>query len=178
MHRKFLYFLLSLVFFAEVVYADEFLYVLNEPCINELYTLADNFFRNTEISIEKDIQGLRLYFELKNPETEYENISTETGEKLTLVSEFLAKIKNPAIIELHLGKFPQSTTKGIKIWEVSSVIANNAADFVAKKNQNLDRERILSVGFGEFYPIKNTPNNGGNFSNRIDIIILCNIIGD
>ena len=178
MYRKILHVILLLIFATGSVCADEFLYILNEPCINKLYKMADAFFKDTEIMFEKDPQGLRLYFKFDNPEEEYKNISLKTGMKLNLISEFLAKIKNPAIIELHLEKFPQSTTKGMKIWEVSAVIAGNAAAFVANKNKNLGRERILSVGYGEFYPIKNTPNNGGNFSNRVDIIILCNISGE
>ena len=72
----------------------------------------------------------------------------------------------------------QNKINGLKNWEISTVIANNAESIMLKSSANLDYARIKSVGFGEFIPEKNTPYNGGKYSNRIDIIILCNISGE
>ena len=66
----------------------------------------------------------------------------------------------------------------LKKWEVSTVIANKIEAIITKPEGVIPQNRINSVGYGEFLPAKNTPNNGGNYLNRIDIIILCNISGE
>ncbi len=63
-----------------------------------------------------------------------------------------------------------------KDWEISTVIANNIEKEIRKSDKNIG-DRIYSVGYGEFLP-KNTPNNGGKLSNRVDIIVLCKISGE
>ena len=98
--------------------------------------------------------------------------------KLTEIQYFLAKIQNSAIIEVRTANVKESKLNRLKNWEISTVIANNAERIILKSNADLDYTRIKSVGFGEFIPEKNTPYNGGKYSNRVDIIILCNISGE
>ena len=101
--------------------------------------------------------------------------SNELRLNLLRIEYFLAKIKNPVIIEVHTAK---NSSKGIKSWELSTLIANELEKLLTERNPLLNKERVRSVGFGEFLPIKNTSNNGGNYSNRIDIMILCDISGE
>ena len=67
--------------------------------------------------------------------------------------------------------------ENLKNWEISAVIAGNIEKALFDENNTL-KSRIHSVGYGEFLPENNTPNNGGKLLNRVDIIILCNISGE
>ena len=94
------------------------------------------------------------------------------------IEYFLAKIENPAIIEVHTGDFSEEKLLNIKKWEYSTIIANDIEAIITEPRGSIPQKRINSVGYGEFLPAKNTPNNGGNYLNRIDIIVLCNISGE
>ena len=90
----------------------------------------------------------------------------------------MAKIENPAIIEVHIVDFPEEKISNLKKWEFSTVFANNIEAIITKPAGIIDQNKINSIGYGEFLPEKNTPNNGGKNTNRVDIIILCNISGE
>lgn len=159
-------------------HAQEFLYILNDDCINELYTNARNFFRDTPIDVIRDTRGILLRYELPNPQREYKIMSLETYKKTIYIQQFLAKIKNPAIIEVHTEKNSSQSSSELKNWEISTVIANRIEDVILKPKGMIAQKRIHSVGYGEFLPDKNTSYNGGNNSNRVDIMILCNVSGE
>ena len=90
----------------------------------------------------------------------------------------MAKIENPAIIEVHIENFPKKEGLNLKKWEISTIMANEIEAIITLPVGSVKQEQINSIGYGEFLPAKNTPNNGGENLNRIDIIILCNIIGE
>ena len=98
--------------------------------------------------------------------------------KIKNIEKFLAKIENPAIIEVHTGNFSEKTHSRLKKWELSTMLANDIEAVITKPFGSIPQKRINSVGYGEFLPAKNTPNNGGKYLNRIDIIVLCNISGE
>lgn len=155
-------------------FAEEVKFILHDSCINNLYKPAALYFENSEIYVIRDSRGIILRFGLVEPETEYRCLTDKTLEKIQKVGVFLAKIKNPVIIEVHVADFKNNS---IKNWEVSAIIAGRLVQMICLIDKQL-KDRISSVGFGEFLPAKNTSNNGGNFSNRVDIIILCNISGE
>lgn len=57
-------------------------------------------------------------------------------------------------------------------------MANNIEAIITKPFGTVEQNKINSIGYGEFLPAKNTSNNGGENSCRVDIIILCNIGGE
>jgi len=156
----------------------EYLYILNDRCIKELYQEAQTHVKSNEIEIHKSSRGIYLRFNLDNPISESIELSTQTVKYLKILEYFLAKIENPAIIEVHTVKFQKNNSNTLKNWEISTIIANKIEAFLLTFNKNIDANRIKSVGYGEFLPAKNTPNNGGNSFGRVDIIILCNISGE
>lgn len=168
-------FLIILSLYCAPAPAREYLYILNDNCINELYNSAEQTLLNSKVNVIRDPHGIILRFELPHPEEEYESLSVETTQKIFAAISFLAKIKNPAIIEVHTENISKEKLKGHKNWEVSTVIANNIESVFSSR---LDYNRIHSVGYGEFLPAKNTSNNGVNYPNRVDIMILCNISGE
>lgn len=167
-----------IMFTIQSCFAQEYLYILNDGCILDLYSQAKEFFQNMPIYVVKDPHGLLLRFEIKNPESECENLSQETYKKILKIEQFLAKMNNPAIIEVHVNEVSKERCKNLKKWEISTLIANQIESVVLKPRGMIARDKIHSVGFGEFSPPKNTPNNGGKLPNRVDIMILCDVNGE
>ena len=157
------------------VFSAEYLYILDDKCITDLYSEAETFFRSTDVKTIKDSRGLILRYEFEDPIYEYYNLNLVMFRK---IEYFLAKIENPAIIEVHVGTFLKNKSFNLKKWEISTIIANKIEAIITLPVGSIKQNRINSIGYGEFLPAKNTPNNGGKNSNRVDIIILCSISGE
>lgn len=157
------------------IFAKEYLYILNDKCINELYNLAEIYFKNTTITPIKDSRGIILRLNFENSPTEFYNVNNDAYKR---IEYFLAKIQNPAIIEVHIVNLPEGESQNLKKWEVSTIMANNIEAIITEPAGTIAQNRINSIGYGEFLPAKNTSNNGGKNSNRVDIIILCNVSGE
>lgn len=177
-HLVKIFFLLSLL--TPPAFCADKLFLLNDRCTQDLYTATFNYFSKfPEIDAVRDIRGITIRFELKAPKDDYTKIDIDTRQKIKIIQYFLAKIKNPVIIEVHTEKIPEQYCCNLKNWEFSTVVANNIQDIFVKEEPEIETERMYTVGYGEFMPAeKNTPNNGSNYSNRVDIIILCNMSGE
>ena len=158
--------------------ANAYLYILNDKCINDLYTQADKDLKENEISVFRDSRGIILSLEIPLDKNGIYNFNSDFYKKIYIIKYFLAKIENPAIIEVHTKGFANNQVSNLRNWEVSTIIANNIETIIRGADKKSNRSKIKSVGYGEFLPTKNTPNNGGKYLNRVDIIILCNISGE
>lgn len=176
MKRNF-YILFLIFFLINVSIANEYIYILTNSELNSLYNEAKRFFYNSEVLVNKEIRGLVLTFEIENVSKEFVQINNKTLKNLEKIEYFLAKFKNPVIIEVHTTKFPLETVEGLKNWEISTVIANKIETILLSRKR-ISSFCIKSIGYGEFLPSKNTPNNGVKNSGRVDIIILCSINGE
>ena len=169
------FFLLLILFVVNSkVCAEGYSYILNDSCIKKLYTSAVNYFNKEDVDILKDPYGLILRINLPDDL----EINAGIVEKFEKIKYFLAKIKNPVIIEVHVGRDFENSFKSLTKWEVSTLLANKVETMILDFDLGLDKNRLKSVGYGEFFPARNTSYNGGNYINRIDIMILCNIIGE
>ena len=171
--------MLLFFFICSINYAfcEDIKFILHDKCINILYRPATVYFNNSEISVYRDSRGIILRFELKDVAEEYFGLSESTIKKLIKIQDFLAKIKNPVIIEVHIADMLSENHGNLKKWEISAVIAGNIRQVLSKNNIQTNRQ-IFAVGYGEFLPVNNTSNNGGKNFNRVDIIILCNVNGE
>lgn len=177
MPRILLIFLSFIYFLQPILAAEEPVYILNDSITNCIYDETKTALALCKgVEVKKDIRGTLIRLELTDAEANYYQITDDMKEKLNCLEYFLAKIKNPVIIEVHTEKVPAET--GLKNWEFASVVAGNVGDFLLKHNSGISAERIYSVGYGEFMPDINTSNNGGKYTNRVDIIILCSISGE
>lgn len=174
---KFLYKILILALFLSTVkvQSEEYLYILNDKCINDLYYKAKIFFKGTPIETIKDPRGIILRYVFNDADIEFYKLNYKIYKNFEY---FLAKIENPAIIEVHIDNFPKKEGQNLKKWETSTIMANNIEAIITLPMGSIKQERINSIGYGEFLPVKNTSNNGGKNINRVDIIILCNISGE
>ena len=168
-----------LIFFISIniSLAKDYIYILNSKESNEIYNNAINHFKTSQISVFKDIRGVVISFYIEDLEQDYTNFSKKTIQNLEKIEYFLAKNKNPVIIEVHTTEIPLENSKNLKNWEISTIIANKIEVFL-RKRVHFSNLEIKSVGYGEFMPSKNTPNNGVKNKGRVDIIILCSINGE
>lgn len=151
------------------------MYILNDKCIADLYSLAQEYFSGTSVIPIRDSRGIILRYQFESAKNEYENPNINVYKK---IEGFLAKIENPAIIEVHTVKNQTLQYSMLKNWEISTLVANNIESLITEPQGLIEQNRMHSVGYGEFLPDKNTSNNGVKYLNRVDIIILCNISGE
>jgi len=152
-------------------------YVLNETTVSDVYNeVKQGVAHCDDLEVRKEIRGVIISIHLEHPEENYYRLTPEIVEKLSCIEYFLAKIKNPVIIEVHTDRVPEGIR--MKNWEYSSVIAAKVGDMFIHREPKIPAERIYPVGYGEFMPDINTSNNGGNNNNRIDIIIQSSISGE
>ena len=172
--------LLSIILYSLIVnisLAEEYVYILSTPKLNNLYFETKSHLEDTKIKVFKDVRGIIITFFIEDPLSEYNQISYKTLQNLEKIEYFLAKNKNPVIIEVHTVKFPLTNFSDLKNWEISTVIANKIESILLKSGK-ISRRQIKSIGYGEFLPSKNTPYNGVKNKGRVDIIILCSINGE
>ena len=170
--------LIILLSFSPFVFADEESFVLHDKCITNLFIPAKEYFAGTDICVLRDAHGIILRFKIENPEEEYKKLNCYTKDKLLKIVHFLSEIKNTVIVRVHTGNFAKQTTKELKNWEISTIIANNIEQFLYNSSNNMDKNRVSSVGFGEFLPVVPPDNTGCDNQNRVDIIILCAVVKD
>ena len=143
---------------------------------NGLYNSVSQYFENTEFKVYKMPQGFKLKFVLTEEDLIPQKITPKLYKNICFAGKFLAKIKNPVIIEVRTNNVLSIKYNGLKNWELSTLTANGIENLLL--DLGIETRRIKSVGFGEFYPEKNTPNNGSKKQNEVDIIVLCNINGE
>ena len=177
-YQNFLIIIIIFSAFIPQIKSEEFLYILNEKNITSTYHSAKTLIKSENISISKEALGVKLCFKIDNPIEEYHSLSAKTITNLKNIEKFLAKNKNPVIIEVHTDKDTLPKGINVKNWELSIVISNNIAHYILESCKGIHKETISSIGYGEFLPQKNTSNNGGKIANRVDIIVLCSINGE
>jgi hypothetical protein len=160
--------LIALILSINVTFSAEYRYILNDHCIEKLYSAAHIFFTDTKIQVLKDARGIILRYNFTNS---LEELISPNIKIYKLIEKFLAKIENPAIIEVHVENFPENKSTNLKKWEISTILANNIESIITKPVGTLEQSRINSIGYGEFLPAKNTPYNGGFVCIIIDIIL-------
>jgi hypothetical protein len=157
---------------------EKYQHILNETCYTKYETESIKTIKDPDIIILKEAIGIIIRFEIKNPIEESYCLSTKIIYYLKEIEKFLAKIKKSAIIEVHTEVFALDKRREFKNWELSILIANKIENYLIQNSSTITKNNIKSIGYGEFMPAKNTPNNGGKYSNRVDIIIPCSINGE
>ncbi|MCQ2739004.1 MAG: hypothetical protein MJ237_02115 [bacterium] len=160
------------------VHSAEYTYILKEKTLEDVYVPVKKYLLSDDFLVEKSSQGVVISFFIQNPAEEYLQLSSSTITKIEKLKYFLAQFKNSVIIEVHTNKPKDVKFCRLKNWEMSTVIANHLCDLFKSGYNKEDKNRVYSVGYGEFLPKKNTSNNGGKDLNRVDIIILNNINGE
>ena len=96
--RKVILFLVLFLSFVNILLAEEYIYILSDEKLSDLYFSAKDYLKNTEMQVFKDVRGIVITFKLEDVLNEYSAISYKTLLNLEKIEYFLAKNKNPAII--------------------------------------------------------------------------------
>jgi len=101
-------------------------------------------------------------------------IKSDWQNKLISISKILNGIDNYIRVEGHTDNVAINTDYFHSNWQLSSVRAANVVEFLIAQG-NVKPERLSSVGYGEYRPIKTNNTEEGKSSNRrVDILILNN----
>lgn len=107
------------------------------------------FFNSGEATIKPDFQG-----------------------KLISISKVLNGIDNYIHVEGHTDNVAINTTYFHSNWQLSSVRAANVVEFLISQG-NVKPERLSSIGYGEYRPVKaNSTEEGKAANRRVDIVII------
>ena len=102
------------------------------------------------------------------------NIKTDWQGKLKSISKVLNGLDNYIRVEGHTDNVAINTDYFPSNWQLSSVRAANVVQFLITQG-NVRADRLSSVGYGEYRPIKSNDTEDGKSSNRrVDILILNN----
>lgn len=107
------------------------------------------FFNSGEATIKPDFQG-----------------------KLVSISKVLNGIDNYIHVEGHTDNVAINTTYFHSNWQLSSIRAANVVEFLISQG-NVKPERLSSIGYGEYRPVKSNSTEEGKAANRrVDIVII------
>ncbi|WP_238915988.1 flagellar motor protein MotB [Clostridium sp. YIM B02555] len=107
------------------------------------------FFNSGEATIKPDFQG-----------------------KLISISKVLNGIDNYIHVEGHTDNVAINTTYFHSNWQLSSIRAANVVEFLISQG-NVKPERLSSIGYGEYRPVKSNSTEEGKAANRrVDIVII------
>ena len=100
------------------------------------------------------------------------NIKADWQGKLKSISKVLNGIDNYIRVEGHTDNVAINTDYFPSNWQLSSVRAANVVQFLINQG-SVRADRLSSVGYGEYRPVKSNVTEEGKSSNRrVDIVIL------
>ena len=73
-----MYFSNTFLSFVNILLAEEYIYILSDENLSDLYFGAKDYFKNTEMQVFKDIRGVVITFKLEDVLNEYSVISYKT----------------------------------------------------------------------------------------------------
>lgn len=159
---------------------EETLKALNEAeKLADIKNKVDELVENSELkgSVTTSIQerGLLISF---NDSVLFNsgdaNIKTDWYNKLVSISKILNEIDNYIRVEGHTDNIAINNENFHSNWQLSSARASNVVEFLISQG-SVKPERLSSVGYGEYRPVKGNDTDGGRSANRrVDILILNN----
>ncbi|EEG76519.1 OmpA/MotB domain protein [Dethiobacter alkaliphilus AHT 1] len=98
-------------------------------------------------------------------------IRPEARELLVKVAGILANVPNQIIVEGHTDNVPIQTAQYPSNWELSVDRAVRVVRYLSER-QDIDPERFLATGYGEFQPVASNETVQGRAKNRrVNIVI-------
>jgi len=99
-------------------------------------------------------------------------IKPDWQNKLISISKILNGIDNYIRVEGHTDNVVINTDYFHSNWQLSAARASNVVEFLISQG-NVKPERLSSVGYGEYRPVKSNATEEGKAANRrVDIVIL------
>ncbi|NRT76771.1 OmpA family protein [Clostridium beijerinckii] len=151
--------------------------IKEEEKLSDVKKKVDDLVNNSELkgSVTTSIQerGLTISF---NDSVFFNSgqatIKPDWQNKLISISKILNDIDNYIHVEGHTDNIAINNDYFHSNWQLSAVRAANVVEFLISKG-NVNPERLSSVGYGEYRPVKNNNTEEGRAANRrVDIVIL------
>lgn len=147
-----------------------------EKKLKNIVDFVGEFATENQLDGELEAQITERGVELTLPE----NISFHSGQDVLLneakvfldaIVPMLDGIKNGIIIEGHTDNIPIRTAKFPSNWELSTARATKVVRYLTEVNQ-LNANRFMATGHGEFKPITDNSNNELRAKNRRVVIVI------
>ena len=90
---------------------------------------------------------------------------------LEKISKVLKNIDNLCVIEGHTNNLNPQNSIYSENWELSLARANNIAIYLMRCD-NINPEKLFSIGFGAYMPFHDNVSYTGDLDNRIDFVFL------
>ncbi|WP_236894945.1 OmpA family protein [Clostridium beijerinckii] len=151
--------------------------IKEEEKLSDVKKKVDDLVNNSELkgSVTTSIQerGLTISF---NDSVFFNSgqatIKPDWQNKLISISKILNDIDNYIHVEGHTDNIAINNDYFHSNWQLSAVRAANVVEFLISKG-NVNPERLSSVGYGEYRPVKNNNTEEARAANRrVDIVIL------
>jgi chemotaxis protein MotB len=159
------------------VIEDETTVAAEEEKLADIKKKVDELVNNSELkgSVTTSIQQRGLLISFNDSvffNSGQANIKTDWQNKLVSISKVLNGIDNYIRVEGHTDNIAINTEFFHSNWQLSSARASNVVEFLITQG-NVKPERLSSVGYGEYRPVKDNNTEEGRSSNRrVDILIL------
>ena len=132
--------------------------VAEEEKLADIKKKVDELVNNSELkgSVTTSIQERGLLISFNDSvffNSGEANIKTDWQNKLISISKILNGIDNYIRVEGHTDNVAINTDYFHSNWQLSSVRASNVVEFLITQG-NVNPERLSSVGYGEYRPIK------------------------
>jgi chemotaxis protein MotB len=141
---------------------------------NNIENLIENKLSNVNgLSITRESRGLII--RLKDAvlfDAGSDIIKVNAQITLDKLAGVLKDIPNSIRIEGHTDNKPINTARFPSNWELSTARSTNIVRYLINKHK-FNPKNLSAVGYGEYMPLKNNPNNKDQSANRrVDIVIL------
>jgi len=159
------------------VIEDETTVDAEEEKLADIKKKVDELVNNSELkgSVTTSIQQRGLLISFNDSvffNSGQANIKADWQNKLVSISKVLNGIDNYIRVEGHTDNVAINTDYFHSNWQLSSARASNVVEFLITQG-NVKPERLSSVGYGEYRPVKdNTTEEGRSSNRRVDILIL------
>lgn len=151
--------------------------VAEEEKLSDVKKKVDDLVNNSELkgSVTTSIQERGLIISFNDSvffNSGQSTIKPDWQGKLISISKILNDIDNYIHVEGHTDNVAINNDYFHSNWQLSAVRAANVVEFLISKG-NVKPERLSSVGYGEYRPVKDNNTEDGRAANRrVDIVIL------
>lgn len=151
--------------------------ITEEKKLEDVKEKVDDLVNDSDLkgSVSTSIQERGLIISFNNSvffNSGQATIKDDWENKLISISKVLNGIDNYIRVEGHTDNVAINTEYFHSNWQLSSIRAANVVEFLITKG-NVDPNRLSSIGYGEYRPVKSNDTEEGRSENRrVDILIL------
>lgn len=151
--------------------------VSEEDILENTKSKIDNLINQSDLKddVTTNIQDKGLVITFNNSvlfSSADASIKPDAYSKLLSISKILNSLDNYIRVEGHTDNISINNDKYSSNWQLSSMRASNVVEFLVEYGR-ISPDRLSSVGYGEYRPLKDNSTEYGRLLNRrVDILVL------